>query len=124
MEKISNVTDRIDDECSTSPHSKQIRSGKLRKEYALKHFNGYIQKCLKRWSDIYTQSKQLTKPALPQDSYSSTTSTCCELVGENGCKWSRDVHDMRMNPSKLCDVISELRGMYKGMMESSVIYQR
>ena len=124
MENVSDVKDRPDDECATNPYSKQIRQGKIRKEYVLSHFYRYIHKCLKSWSDMYAQSKRLTEPVLPQDSSSSTTSICCELVGENGCKWSRDVHDMRMNSSKLCTVISELRGMYKGMMENSVIYQR
>ena len=77
--------------------------------------------CLKSLSDMYIQFKQLSKPVLLQDSSSSTISIRRELVSENGCKWSRDVHNMRINPSKLCDVLRELRGMYKGMMECSVI---
>ena len=57
MENVSDVKDQLDDECATNPYSKQIRQGKIRKEYALSHFYGYIHKCLKSWFDIYVQSK-------------------------------------------------------------------
>ena len=47
----------------------------------------------------------MTKPVLQPNSYSSTTSIRCELIVENDCKWSRDVHEMGMNYSKLSEVI-------------------
>ena len=42
MEKITDVKDRINDECATDPNSKQIRQEKIRKEYALSHLHGYV----------------------------------------------------------------------------------
>jgi len=47
-EHISNVKDCIDDEYATNPYSKQIRQGKIRKEYSPSHFYGYNNNCLKR----------------------------------------------------------------------------
>ena len=48
MEKVTDVKDRLNDECATNPNSKQTRQGKIRKEYALSHLYGYVLKCLKR----------------------------------------------------------------------------
>ena len=47
--------------------------GKIRKEYVLSRFYGYIQECLRSWSDIYAQSNCLTDPVLLQDPSSSST---------------------------------------------------
>ena len=121
MENVSDVKDRPDDECATNPYSKQIRQGKIRKEYALSHFYGYIHKCLKSWSDMYAQSKRLTKPVLPQDSSSSSTPLKCEMVDENGCIWNKDVHDVSKSQSQMSDVIRTSRDMYGGLVAKSVI---
>jgi len=47
-EHISNVKECIDEEYATNRYAKQIRQGKIRKEYSLSHFYGYKHKCLKR----------------------------------------------------------------------------
>ena len=101
MEKITDVKDQLDDECAIDPNSKQTRQGKIRKEYALSHLYGYVQKCLKRWSDMYAQSKRLTQPVFPPDSSSSSTPISCELVGDNGCKWSKDVYKASSSYSQI-----------------------
>ena len=101
MEKVTDVKDQLDDECATDPNSKQTRQGKIRKEYALSHLYGYVQKCLKRWSDMYAQSKRLTQPVFPPDSSSSSTPISCELVGANGCKWSKDVYEASSSYSQM-----------------------
>ena len=121
MENVSDVKDRPDDECDTNPYSKQIRQEKIRKEYILSHFYGYIHKCLKSWSDMYAQFKRLTKPVVPQDSSSSSTPLKCEMVDENGCIWSKDVHDVSKSQSQMSDVIRISRDMYGGLVAKSVI---
>ena len=121
MENVSDVKDRPDDECATNSYSKQIRQGKIRKEYALSHFYGYIHKYLKSWSDMYAQSKRLTKQVLPQDSSSSSTPLKCEMVDENGCIWSKDVHDVSKSQSQISKIIRTSRAKYSSMVAKSVI---
>ena len=86
-----------------------------------KSFYGYIQECLKGWSDMYAQSKRLTEPVLPQDSFSSSTPIDCELVGDNGCIWSKDVYKTSKSPTKMSDVIRTSRNKYSSMVAKSVI---
>ena len=86
-----------------------------------KSFYGYIQECLKGWSDMYAQSKRLTEPVLPQDSSSSSTPIDCELVGDNGCIWSKDVHDVNKSQSQISKVFPTSREMYSGLVAKSVI---
>ena len=121
LENVSDLKDRPDDECATHPYSKQIRQGEIRKAYALSRFYGYIQKCLKSWSDMHVQSKRLTEPVLPQDSSSSSTPIDCELVGENGCIWSKDVHYVSKSQSQMSDVIRTSCDKYSSMVAKSVI---
>ena len=121
LENVKDIKDRPDNECATHPYSKQIRQGEIRKAYALSRFYGYIQKCLKSWSDMYAQSKRMTEPVLPQYSSSSTTPIDCELVGENGCIWSKDVHDVSKSQSQICKIIRTSREMYSGLVAKSVI---
>ena len=118
---ISNVKDRIEDEYASNPYIKQIRQGKSKKEYALSHFYGYIHNCLKRLSDMNVQSKRLTKLVFPQNSYSSSNPINCEMVSDNGCKWSKDVYEVRKSHSKMSDVIRISRKMVNEMMEKSTI---
>ena len=70
---------------------------------------------------MYAQSKRLTEPVLPQDSFSSSTPIDCELVGENGCIWSKDVHDVSKSQSQICKVIRTSRAKYSSMVAKSVI---
>ena len=69
LENVCDDQDKTGNDVATNPYSRQIRQGEIRKAYALSRFYGYIQKCLKNWSDMYAQSKRLTEPVLPQ--YSS-----------------------------------------------------
>ena len=70
---------------------------------------------------MYAQSKRLTQPVLPPNSSSSSTPISCEVVGANGCKWSKDVHDVSNSHSQICAVIRTSREMYGEMMERSSI---
>ena len=70
---------------------------------------------------MYAQSKRLTQPVFPLDSSSSSTPISCEVVGANGCKWSKDVHDVSNSHSHICAVIRTSREMYSEMMERSSI---
>ena len=70
---------------------------------------------------MYAQSKRLTQPVFPPDSSSSSTPISCKVVGANGCKWSKDVHDVSNSHSQICAVIRTSREMYGEMMEQSSI---
>ena len=70
---------------------------------------------------MYAQSKRLTEPVLPQDSSSSSTPIDCELVGDNGCIWSKDVHDVSRSQSQISKVIRTSRDKYSSMVAKSVI---
>ena len=70
---------------------------------------------------MYVQFKRLTKQVLPQDSSSSSTPLKCEMVDENGCIWSKDVHDVSKSQSQMSDVIRTSRDMYGGLVAKSVI---
>ena len=50
---------------------------------------------------MYAQSKRLTQPVFPPDSSSSSTPISCELVGANGCKWSKDVYKASSSYSQM-----------------------
>ena len=67
------------------------------------------------------QSKRLTKLVFPQNSYSSSNPINCEMVSDNGCKWSKDVYEVRKSHSKMSDVIRISRKMVNEMMEKSTI---
>ena len=121
MKNIPNVKDWIRDECATNPYSKQIRQGKIRKEYTLSHFYEYIHNCLKRQYDMYVQFKRLTKSVFPQDLSSSSTPIRCEMVSDNGCKWIKDVYKASKSPTLMSDVIHTSCKMVGEMMEKSTI---
>ena len=70
---------------------------------------------------MYVQSKRLTEPVLPQYSSSSSTPIDCELVGENDCIWSKDVHDVSKSQSQICKVIRTSCEMYSCLVAKSVI---
>ena len=70
---------------------------------------------------MYVQSKRLTEPVLPQDSSSSSTPIDCELVGDNGCIWNKDVHDVSKSQSQISKVIRTSRDKYSSMVAKSVI---
>ena len=70
---------------------------------------------------MYAQSKRLTEPVLPQDLSSSSTPIDCELVGNNGCIWSKDVHNVSKSQSQICEVIRTSRDKYSSMVAKSVI---
>ena len=70
---------------------------------------------------MHAQSKRLTEPVLPQYSSSSSTLIDCELVGENGCIWSKDVHDVSKSQSQICKVIRTSCEMYSCLVAKSVI---
>ena len=103
------------------PTRNKLDREKSGRSNALSHLYGYIQKCLKRWSDMYAQSKGLTQPVFPADSSFSSTPISCEVVGANGCKWSKDVHDVSNIQPQICAVIRTSREMYSEMMERSSI---
>ena len=68
-----------------------------------------------------TQSKRLTKPVFPQDSSSFSTPITCEIVSNNGCKWSKDIYKASKSHSLMSDVIPTSRKMVDEMMEKSTI---
>ena len=70
---------------------------------------------------MYAQSKRLTEPVLPQYSSSSSIPIDCGLVGEDGCIWSKDVHDVSKSQSQICKVIRTSCEMYSSMVAKSVI---
>ena len=43
------------------------------------------------------------------------------MVDENGCIWSKDVHDVSKSQSQMSDVIRTSRDMYGGLVAKSVI---
>ena len=70
---------------------------------------------------MYAQSKRLTEPVLPQYSSSSSTPIDCELVGDNGCIWSKDVYKTSKSLTKMSEVIRTSRDKYSSMVAKSVI---
>ena len=70
---------------------------------------------------MYVQFKQLTQPVFPQNSYSFSTPIDCEMVSDNGCKWSKDEQKVSKSPFQMSNVIRASRKMVDEMMKKSTI---
>ena len=71
------------------------------------------------------QSKRLTKLVFPQNSYSSSNPINCEMVSDNGCKWSKDEYKASKSHSQMGDVIRISRKIVGEMMKKlSIVHDQ